>query len=820
METLLTTLLRAGRRLRRAPGFTAAAVLTLALGIGATAAVFTLVDAVLLRPLPYPAAERLVALRHAAPGLDVADAGLSDGTYLHYRAHNRVLEAMGVWVENVVNATDGDPERVQVALVTPGVFGALGVTPALGRLFTPDDALPDATPVVVISHAFWMRRYGGDPGIVGRSIELNRLPRKVVGVLPPAFDFPRPETQVWYALPVQATESGIHALYLGSVGRLRPGVSPAAAEADLRRLTAALPEAYGDATPELLRESGLRPVVVPLKEALVGDVRPALMILLCTAAFVLLIACANVATLFLARAERQQGEVAVERALGAGGVDLAARFLGEAMLVAGAGAALGLALAEVAVRARFGFAPGEIPRLHEVRVSAATMALVLTAAVVAAALPATLGLLRAARGRLTAALSGTRSTYGPHTRRVQGLLVLLQVALALALLIGSAVMVQSFRRLRAVELGFDPRSTLAVEVSLPFREYPAYQDGARFHHALLARLRQFPGVQAAEVAGTLPLSPVPEFLASPVAPDPAEAGVRVTPPMASLNLASPGYFAAMRIPLRRGRGFEPTDLAGGAPPVILSEALARALFRGENPVGRWVRVGVDGPAYAVAGVAEDVPGESLTGGGARALYFPVIDDPRLPGGAEVPVPVYPRDMTVVVRAAVPPATLAAAVRQAVRELDPKVPLARVRTLEEVVEAASARTRLTMLLLLAAAASALFLGVIGIYGLVSYTVGARTREIGVRLALGATPGAVRRMVVRQGVVLAAGGIAAGLLPAFALTRILRGLLYGVSPSSPAAYVTMSALLFVVVLGATFVPARRAGRVDPAAALKAE
>lgn len=824
MESILTAARHAFRRLLRSPAFTLTVVATLGLGIGATTAVFTLVDAVLLRPLPYADSERLVVVQHTAPGFGVEVGGQSDGTYLHYDKGNRSFQAMGAYLENVVTLTDrDDPEQIPIALVTPSVFSILGVKPKLGRLFTEADAASDAPSGVLMSHEMWVSRYGSDPNIVGRTVEVNRRQREVVGVLPPGVAFPKRETRLWYAMPVEGSKAAVRNLYMGAVARLRPGVTPEAAQKDLDALVRTLPEAYPDVTPQLLSEGQFRARVVPLKEDVIGDVRPALVLLACTAAFVLLITWANVANLFLVRAERQRRDVSVERALGARGGDLARRFLGESVLCTAAGGMLGIALALACVRWRFGMQDGQIPRLEDVRVSGGVLGAMAALSLLSGVLLGGMTLVRAGRANLAGAIKGAgRTTAGPQGMRAQRFLVSLQVALALALLIGSAMMVESFWRLRRVELGFQPRQVLAFDLSLPFRQYPRFQDGARFQHELIERIRAVPGVQSAAAAMEVPLTPIPEYMFEAFAAEGAAARRSILP-RAAVNLVTPGYFETMKIPVVRGRGFERGDLLGEAPPVVITADLARTLFRGDDAVGQRVRLAEkkEYPAYTVVGVAAPVPGEKLADGPAAMVYFPVTNDLQNDTTREVATPFVSREaFTIVVRTSLPASSLVPSVRQMVRDLDSKVPVPRVRSLDEIVADASARTRLTTLLLLGAALGAVLLGMIGIYGIISYTVGQRTREFGVRLALGATPADVNRLVLGQGVRLALGGIAAGLVAAFALTRFLRGLLYEVSPGSPLAFTAMSAVLLAVALAAMYLPARRAGRIDPARTLRAE
>jgi predicted permease len=813
---------RAVRRLWRSPAFAASAVATLAIGIGSTVAVFTLVDAVLLRPLPFAEADRLVAAGHAAPGLGLEKTGQSGGTFLYYREKNRTLEDLAVYNENVLSVTDrGDAERIDAAFASVNLFSVLRARPHLGRTFVPADGEPDAPSVAVISHAFWVRRYGADPGVIGRRVDLNRDPAEIVGVMPAGFAFPQPATAVWYNMPMRASKARVRDLHLSGIGRLRPGVTPEDAAADLQRLVPGLSEAYPDATPELLREAQLRAAVVPFKDVVVGDVRLALMVLACTAGFVLLITWANVANLFFARAEHQRKEIAVERALGARGVDLGRRFVAESVVVSLLGAALGMLLAYVAVAYRFGFSPGVIPRLHEVGVSGGVLAFTAGLSLLTALLLAAVLYLRAGRPAISPVLrgglggsAGTRAAR--HTQRA---LVALQVALALTLLIGSAMMAQSFWRLRQVELGFQPRSVLTFEIALPARQYFEFSRSAGFHHDLAERLRGVPGVLGAEAVSTLPLTPSSD---TPEGVERADAPGRGIAPTTALAMATAGYFRTMGIPVRRGRGFAPGDLAAGVPPVVLSEELARAAFGGDDPVGREVRLAGQPrqPAYRVIGVVGSVPGEAIPAGPARTLYFPALDDLRNRPDADVPIPLVPRTMTFVVRTSVPPASLTPAVRRIVASMDPQIPVANVRSMEEIVDGSVARMRLTMVLLLFGAGAALFLGVVGIYGVVSYTVSQRTPELGVRIALGARPAAVTAMVLRQGVLVALAGVAAGVAAALGLTGFLAGLLFGIEPGDPATFAAMAVFLLAVATAASYLPARRAARIDPAIALRAD
>jgi predicted permease len=813
------------RRLVREPAASVPALLTIALGVGACTAVFALVHAVLLRPLPYPGAERLVEIGHTTPAAGLERIGQSPGTYLHYRGSSRSFEDVAVYYENAVSVsvTDGDvPERVRVAMVSPSFFPVLGVEAALGRWFDEQDGSPDAeTPgPVIVSHALWVRRYGADPGILRRTIELNQRPRRVVGVMPPRFGFPHPETDVWYAdRPAPSTGDLPRDLFLSGVARLRPDVDARHAEEELARLLRGL-----EASPALLTD-GLRPTVVPLRARIVEDVRRPLLLLALTATFVLLVTFANVASLFLVRAERRAREISVARAIGAGGRDLFRRFATEASLMSAAGGALGVLLARAGISARFGLSPEVLPRAHELGFDGTTAAVAAALSIACACVVTGVSLLRSQRfgpvGGPSAASS--RAIGDRRWRRAHRALVSVQVALSLALLVASAVMVESLRRLARVEPGFEPGGALTFAVNPPYSRYPSYGAGAALHRELRDRLLGVPGVAGAEAVAWLPLTTVPGFSRDHVAVL-GETASEDAPP-ATLNLVTPGYFALMGIPLIRGVAFGDVTTGAGAPPVVLSQRLAKLLFGERDPVGRQIHLPgyerfLERQPFTVAGVVGDVPGERLAAGAEPIVYFPAVLDPGAPAEVTGAYPLMPGELAVVVRAGTAPIDLVPQVRRILGELDPKLPVAGVGTLEDLVAGATARTRLVTLLLTIAAMAAIGLGVTGVYGIVAYSVSQRTAEIGVRLALGATSHAVVRSVLAQTAGITLAGLAGGVAAAYGLTRALRGQLYEVSPTEPSAYAAAAALLLAVVLLAGWLPARRAGRLDAAEALRAE
>ena len=825
------------RRLLRRPGFSVPVALTLALGIGASAAVFALVNGILIRPLPYREADRLVAVGHAASRVELPMTGVSLGMADYYRAQNHVFEDMGVYVEHVGTLTDLDqPERVRWAFATPSVFSVLRTAVSLGRLIRPGDYEAGIVGVVhgaLVSHDLWVSRYGADSGLVGRTIELDRLRVPVVGVLEPGFHFPHPETDVWLAFgwaPRYAAKAGLGSLWASAVARLKPGVSLAEARRDLQRLVHSLPDAFPDVTQAPLEALGLRGAVVPLKDAIIGEVGVALLLLLATGGFLLLITWANAANLSLVRAEGLRHEVALAHALGATDRHLARRFLSEGVLLSTVGGALGFALASAAIQVHFGFAPDAIPRLGDVGVDLTVLAVILGLSLSSAGLLAGVAFLSARRRPdLAGTLAGAvgRMTAGHRQQVVRSFLVAWQVAFALALLIGSALMAQSFWRLRHVRLGFDPDGAVAFHLPLPLPpsgEKNYYHADARIHQEVLERLRAIPGVAAAEAASTsgFPVTPVPSFYNVRLTAADRGADSSRDRPYAELSFATPGYFRAMSIPLLQGRTFRWEDTGREGHGVILSASLARALFDREDPIGRrvrWARPSRD-PDYTVVGVAGDVPSDRIQDGPTKVLYFPNIYPPKADTITGVVHIYIPDDEFYVLRTHLAPMSLAPAIRRVIREVDPKLLIAQIGTLEALVDGSMARARLTMVLLLVAAATALGLAMTGIYGVLSYAVSRRTAELGVRIALGARPATVVRMVVRQGALLTLVGIGVGAVGAVVLTRYLRAVLYQVSPTDPVAFAAMAGLLFGVALAASYVPARRAARVDPMVALRNE
>jgi len=812
------------RRLHRAPAFAAGVIATLGIGIGAAVGIGTIVYGVLLRDLPYAEPDQLVRVGFITGGIDAPGDLHSGPTYVHFATSARSFTELGAYSTNdAFVITDGDaPERVTVALMTPGTFTLLGVRPLLGQLFEPGDTswygdgelLP-----ILISENLWRQRYGTDPSIIGRRIDINRGARMVIGVLPRSFDFPTPSVDIFYPAPTSVRRPSISARGFGVIGRLRNGISPSAAESELNALVPRLSERFPEITPDMVQRSRARVDVQSLKAATVAPVRAQLILLGLLVGVVLLIATTNVVNLFLLRSERVSQEIAIALALGASRVALAQRFVVEGVVLGLASAFVALPAAALALSTKFGFGEREIPRLHEVSFTTETVALVLGCATLIGAAVGLTTLTRARTGRLLDRLRASRSTTSRSWRRVQNGLVSLQVAVALMLLVAAALLGRSFWNLRTAEIGFEPANAMTFHVSLPWGPsgYGSYAQTAAFHARTMDRLAALPGVTSVAAAMRLPLASRGEpNLSWQLQADNAEGRPAVA---AAGNMASPGYFRTMGIPLRAGRSFQPGDLRG-TPAVVVSERLATSLFGKTDVIGRRIRgpERAGNPAFTIVGVVGDVHWERIEDGYVPMVYFPMLrDGDGFPADSE-PAPQAPRDVQYAIRGTQLPA--AAAIHAIVRDLDPRVPPTDIRTLSSFVDDATARVRLTMLLIAVASAAALLLGVIGVYSVLSYAAAERTREFGIRLALGAAPTRVGSMVFGDGLRLVTIGIVAGLVAALSLTKFLRTLLYEVGPTSVAEFVGATVLLLAVTLVATLLPARRATRTQPAVVLRGE
>jgi putative ABC transport system permease protein len=794
------------RTLTRSPGFTALVVLTLALGIGANAALFSVVHAVLLRPLPYRQPERLVQI------WETFEHGRGTGTvsfpnFRDWQQGVHAFESLAAYGRGSVNLQGaGDPERLSAIDATAGLFPELGVQPLLGRTFQPDEDASQAARVAVISEGLWRRRFGADPAVIGRSLTLDGQPTTVIGVMPASFTFPPGSVSVELWRPYRpdskmAGERGAHMLRV--VGRLRPEITRERAEEELSAIAAHLAEQYPN------EQAGRGVLLRPLHEAVVGTVRPALLLLLGAVGLVLLIACANVANLLLARAAGRRHDVAVRAALGASRWRLARHFLAESLVLAFGGAVLGSLVAYAGLRGFGVLAAGVLPNLGPIRLDGAVFAYLLGVALMTGLGFGLAPALRGSRPDLQRDLveGGTKSTFGAGHRRLRGALVVAEIALSLVLLAGAGLLLRAFLLLRATPPGFDPQNVLTLHVAVAGHSSGG-EAWTRLLVPALERLRAVPGVLA---AGTISVLPIEGWgvngnftIEGRPAPPPGD-GWR-----AELRAASPGFPEALGIPLREGRLFTEQDGTPGHKTVLINEALARRHFPGLDPLGQRLSLEEIG-AYEIVGILGDVRQSGLDREPEPEIHFPYRDT-----GVMGWLP----DMVLVLKTAVPPESVEAAARAAVAAVDPDQPLYSARTLKEIVADSLADRRLYLALLGTFAGLALVLAAAGIYGVLSHMVTLRTREFGIRMALGARRWDVLRLVLRQGLGLLGLGVGLGLGGALALTRLLQSLLYGVSATDPPTLVGVVAVLSAVALAACLMPARRATRVDPVVALHHE
>ncbi len=818
MDHALPSLKPVLRRLWKTPGFTVVTILTLALGLGANSAIFSVVSSVLLEPLPYRDAERLVSVWHTAPGLNMPQFEHSEATYLLYRQNNHSFDDLAVYAEQSSNVTgEGEPARIPSAATSASLFPVLGVQPMLGRLYREDEELPGAEPVVLISERAWKQRFGGAPAVLESTLQVDGVARRVIGVLPADFRFPAKDVELWLPLEIDPAKADDDDFNYSGIARLKPGVTVAAAKAELDPLLLRLPELFpGDLSRELLEKAQMKTLVRPLADDVVGDVGTLLWILLGSVGLILLIACANVANLFLVRAEGRAKEVAVRTALGAGRRQIALSSLLESLVLTVAAGLLGLLLARLGLEALVALDPGSIPRLDEIgidgRALAFTAALSLACGLVFGVFPA----LRQGDARINSTLrDGSRgATVGRERHRARNVLVASQLALALVLAAGSALMLKSFTRLAQVDPGFDPAGVLTFRVALNDVEYRDAASVERFYTQVLDGLRALPGVTHAGAASSVPLTNGSSW--SGMAFEDYPRAPNDLPPIVPNLRATPGYFEAMGIEAIEGRLLAPSDAVDKSGALVVSETFAKKFFPGKSALGKRMQPGLgDGENWlTIVGVVADVRHEALTKAPVDLLYYPVTGRD---GGA---VGWLPRVMSIAVKARVAPESLAAAARQAVWAVDPKVPIANLRTMDAVTAASMARTRFTMLLLSIAAGAALLLGAVGIYGVISYLVSQRTREIGVRMALGAARQQVVRMVLAQGLGVAAAGVALGLAASFVLMRWMKSLLFEVQPTDPPTLAAVAVVLLAVSVAATYLPARRAAAVEPVDALGRE
>ncbi|MCI0488402.1 MAG: ABC transporter permease [Blastocatellia bacterium] len=795
------------RMLRKNPGFTFIAVLTLALGIGANTAIFSLVDSILLRPLPYREPDRLVRLIQASPMLGLSTWGVSQADFAAYREQNRSFETMALLTNGGVNLTgEGEPERLQMTNVTADFFKVFGVNPALGRTFHEGEDTPGKTGVCVISYGFWQRRLGGDPNIIGRRLILNNTPTEIVGVMPAEFKFPRLDIELWIPLALDPTRTAPY--FFQVVGRLKPGFEVAEAQAD----TTDVLQNFGRQNPNLGEAVGLnegngpRTIITPLKELVVGKTEKPLLVLLSAVALVLLIACANVANLLLARATSRTREIAVRVALGATPSRVARQLLTESVLLSFIGAVVGTALAGLGIRMLDKLPIDGIARIEEVNLSGGVLAFTAALALLTGLLFGLMPALRAYGMGLTAGMrEGGRGSAA--NRRTGGALVAAQFALSLILLIGTGLLLKSFQRLQSVDPGFDPEQTLTMSAALPREKYDTPEKVSQFYRNSIERLRSRPGIQAVGFATSLPFAHDGNADGIIIeGHEPLDGNVKETE-QAILQSVSPGLFQALGIPLLEGRDFEETDNADSLPVAIIDEPLARRYWPEGDAIGKRIETTGNRQWMTIVGIAGGVNHISLAEEKQPHLYMPMMQWPA------------PRAF-LVVRTGGPPSAAISTVRAEMKQIEPDLPIYLVRSMTEIVGQSLSTQRLTNLLLTAFAGLALLLAAVGIYGTMSVYVGSRTKELGIRLALGAEPNHLLWSVLRQGLLLTGAGVAVGIAGALALTQTIESLLFEVSATDPIIFAGIPVLLVMVAMAACYVPARRSARVDPLVALRYE
>lgn len=811
----------AARRLLHNPGFTTVSILTLALGIGASTAIFSVIEGVLLKPLPYPHSEQLVALRHTAPGIQIKSLNLAVSLYFTYSEENRAFQDVGMWTTDTASITGlAEPEEVPVLLATNRFLPVLDVEPVLGRRFTSQDDDPRSERTVILSDSYWKSRFGGDRGVLGRRMIVDGNAREVIGVLPPSFQFMDRKVSLLLPLRFNRAEVRLFTFCCQGIARLKPGVTLAHANQDIARMLPMAPAKFPinpGFSVNTFTDARIAPNLRLVKDDLLGDVGKTLWVLMGTVGIVLLIAGANVANLLLVRADGRRQELAIRVALGAGWVRVARELLIESLLLGAAGGALGLAIAYAALRVLVASEVPHLPRIHDISIDPVVLAFTLCISLTAGLLLGFIPVFRYARPHLSNTLrSGGRShSESKERHRTRGILVVIQVALALVLLVGSGLMIRTFQALRHVDPGFSGAQEVeTVRISIPDTQVKEKEAVLRMEEEILRKIEALAGISAVAMTNVLPTE------AGPNNPIHVEDQTSREGPIYSIRrykFLSPGYFAAMGSRLVAGRDLTWNELYNQTPVALISENMARELWHDPRAaVGKRIRSSLNDDWREVIGVVADLRDDGIDHQAPTIVYWPLLRKNQGGSGTSVI-----RSGVFVIRT--PRAGsmgLRRELQQAVASVNPNLPVADVKTLQSVYDRSLARTSFTLVLLAIAGGMALLLGVVGIYGVISYSVSQRTREIGIRLALGAPLQDVRKMFVRHGLVLSAIGAACGLTAALVLTRLMKSLLYEVSTADPITYAAVSTGLILAATLASYLPARRATKVDPVDALRAD
>jgi putative ABC transport system permease protein len=810
METLFKDIRFGARMLANKPTVTVIAVIALALGIGASTAIFSVVNTVLLRALPYPNGNRLVMLWEQNRPRSRDRNTISPANFFDWREQNHVFDDMSAFYASPYNLTGlGDPEEAAGMAASPTLFDVLGSRPLLGRTFTQEDGVQGKDDVAVLSYGFWQKHFGGDRNAVGKSFALDGVAHTVIGVMPEGFDFfvkenafvkKAPEFWVPVAFgPNARVRSG---RFMSAIGVLKPGVTVEQARSEMNALGVRLEQQY----PDFNKGWGIN--LVPLHQQFSGNLKPALMILLGAVGFVLLITCANVANLLLARAVARQKEFAIRAALGAGRARIIRQLLTENLLLALGGCLIGLLLAHWGIDVLLALSPRDLLQLATVNMDKRVLGFALGISVLTSLIFGLLPALESSRPKTSESLKeGNRGTTGSRSQRALNWFVVAQVALSLMLLVGSGLMIKSLLRLQSVDPGFDPDNVLTVSVSLPRAKYPEPQRKIDFFQQLLARVRQLPGVRTAGMGSGPPFAGIPAATSFTIEGRPAVAPS--DEPVTDVRVVDQDYFRTLGIPLLKGRNFTDREVAKESHVVVINEAMARQHFPNEIPLGKRLTIDMKekNEPCEIVGVVGDVKWKGLDVVSGPMIYWPQAELPGFP-------------MMLVIKTSSDPVNMAGAMRREVLALDKDQPISEIRSMQALMADSISRARFATLLLGIFAAVAFVLAAVGIYGVMSYSVTQRTNEIGIRIALGASRRNVLGLVLKRGLILAGSGVIVGLIGSLLLTRLLTTLLFGVSATDPATFVVVSILLTAVALLATYIPARRAMRVDPLAALRYE
>jgi putative ABC transport system permease protein len=804
MQTLIQDLRYGMRMLVKNPAFTVVAVITLALGIGANTALFSVVNGVLLKSLPYKDPDHLLFVWETNSRLASSTISASKLNFRDWKEQNHVFDLLAARQPISMNLTSNDqPEKIQGEKVTAEYFQTLGINPVAGRGFLAEEDKPGGEPVVLLSHGLWQRRFGGDSKIIGQTITLNGQSTTVAGIMPNDY---RPNIEFWVPLAINFNNSDRSLHELQVIGRLAHGVTQQQAQEEMSVIAARLAEQYPDLN------AGWGVTLIPVHQMIVQNIRPALLILLGAVGFVLLIACTNVANLLLARAASREKEIAIRIALGASRFRIVRQVLTESVLIALIGGGIGVLIALWGTDLLVSLNPQGIPRASEIGVDVKVLGFALLVSVISGMVFGLAPALQASKPSLNETLkeSGRSSMGSPRARRLRSLLIITEVALALVLLVGAGLLIKSFYRLQEIDAGFNREKLLTMQLFLPPVQYPKEEEQVAFYRESLQRLSSLPGVTSAAAITQAPLAGGgPQYIFAvegrPM-PTPSDA------PLSSYRIISPDYFQTMGVPLVSGRAFTEADNLTSQPVIIVNQVMASTMWPGEEAVGKRMTVGVPLPGepfdwVTVVGVVGNVKHTTLSGETGMQMYQPVLQSPS-------------RSMTFVLRTGVEPMSIAEPARMAIASIDRTLPVSNVKTMDRIVYESVGQFRFYMYLLGLFAVIAMILTAVGVYGVMNYSVKQRTQEIGIRMALGAQPGEVRALILKQGLVISSIGLTIGLVASFAVTRLMSSLLYGVSATDPVTFAVVALFLGCVALSACYIPARKATKVDPIIALRYE